>query len=34
MNGYERFCFNLIGHTLKEKRGTSSAFAKTWWEPG
>ncbi len=21
MNGYERFCFNLIGHGLKEKRG-------------
>ncbi|NLZ29983.1 MAG: secretion system protein, partial [Methanomicrobiales archaeon] len=21
MNGYERFCFNLIGRDLKEKRG-------------
>lgn len=21
MNGYERFCFNLIGHRLREKRG-------------
>lgn len=21
MNGYERFCFNLIGHRMKEKRG-------------
>ncbi|MCT8336906.1 secretion system protein [Methanoculleus sp. Afa-1] len=21
MNGYERFCFNLIGHSMKEKRG-------------
>lgn len=24
MNSYERFCFNLFGHHLKEKRGTTS----------
>nr|WP_303714545.1 type II secretion system F family protein [Methanoculleus marisnigri] len=28
MNGYERFCFNLIGHTLKEKRGDFISLRK------
>ncbi|WP_292731323.1 type II secretion system F family protein [Methanoculleus sp.] len=28
MNGYERFCFNLIGHNLKEKRGDFISLRK------
>ena len=28
MNGYERFCFNLIGHNFKEKRGDFISLRK------
>ncbi len=29
MNSYERFCFNLIGHNLKKKRGETTSASET-----